>query len=161
MLCKGNEVYILGCGNPLFGDDGFGPAVIDYFIKEYGGHIKENVIPMDMGTSVRDFLFDIILMKEKPKKIIIVDSHNQSGRPGEIREISLDEISPKKISDFSLHQFPTTNLLKELKENTSIEIKVFVCEAKNIPSEVSPGLSEEVREAIPKMCKILLKECEG
>lgn len=155
-----NTIFILGCGNPLFGDDGFGPALIDYFLKEYGPKLPEHVKALDMGTSVRDFLFDLILMKDKPKKIIIVDSYVEGASPGEIREISLDEISPKKISDFSLHQFPTTNLLKELKENTSVEIKIYVVEAKNIPDEVSPGLSQEVRDAIPKMCEILLKECE-
>ncbi len=66
----------------------------------------------------------------------------------------------KKISDFSLHQFPTINLLKELKQNTSVEVKVFVVQTEFVPDKVLPGLSNSVSKAIPKMCEIIIKECE-
>lgn len=29
------RTLILGCGNILFGDDGFGPAVIEYLLSHY------------------------------------------------------------------------------------------------------------------------------
>ncbi len=155
-----NKVFILGCGNLLFGDDGVGPAVIDYLTTNFKNRLNKNIQAIDMGTSVRDFLFDIVLSKDKPKKIIIIDAQTEDTNPGEIKQIQLDHISPKKISDFSLHQFPTINLLKELKENTEIDIKIFVIGTKFVPEEVCPGLSNEVKEAIPKICEIVLKECE-
>ncbi|GAB6887924.1 coenzyme F420-reducing hydrogenase, FrhD protein [Desulfothermus okinawensis JCM 13304] len=155
-----NKVFVLGCGNPLFGDDGFGPAFIDYFNLHFKHRVGPNVEVIDMGTAVRDFLFDILLFKAKPKKIIIVDAHTGNFKPGEITQLDLDEISPKKISDFSLHQFPTINLLKELKQNTSVEVKVFVVQTEFVPDKVLPGLSNSVSKAIPKMCEIIIKECE-
>lgn len=155
-----NKVLVLGCGNLLFGDDGFGPAFVDYFNLHFKDKLSSDAQVVDVGTSVRDYLFDILLMQDKPKKIIIVDAHTGDYKPGEILEIDLDQISPKKISDFSLHQFPTINLLKELKQNTSVEVKVYVCQTEFVPDEVSPGLSDSVKKAIPKMCEIILKECE-
>ncbi len=155
------KIVILGCGNVLFGDDGFGPAVVEYFNKHMRGLAGVNVEAIDVGTSVRDFLFDVLLSKDRPRKIIVVDSMLGDGEPGEIKEIDLDDISPQKISDFSLHQFPTTNMLKELKENTSVEVKVFVVQVSSIPDEVRPGLSCEVKRAVPDMCELLIKECEG
>ena len=155
-----NKIFILGCGNPLFGDDGFGPAVIDYLNAHFKDKLGPHVQAIDMGTAVRDFLFDIVLSREKPRKIIIIDAYSGSGTSGEICEIELDQISPKKISDFSLHQFPTTNLLKEIKDNTSVEVKIFVVHTESVPEEVSPGLSIRVQQAIPRMCEIILKECE-
>ncbi len=157
----GGKVFILGCGNPLFGDDGFGPVFVDYLTENYGNILGERVVALDMGTAVRDFLFDVLLSSERPEKIIIVDCVSKEGRaPGDVFEMSLDEMAPEKISDFSLHQFPTTNLLKEIFHQTGVKVKVFVVQAKFIPEEVRPGLSNEVRDALTPMCEKVLKECE-
>lgn len=154
-LIQSSKTLIFGCGNPLFGDDGFGPEVIDYLDKH---HIPPAATAwIDVGTSIREILFDIILSEKKPERIIIVDSIDSSGRePGEIFEIDVDEINPKKISDYSLHQFPTTNMLKELKEETDIDIKMFVAQIELIPDEVATGISSKVQGAIPKICQKII-----
>ncbi len=155
------RIFVLGCGNPLFGDDGFGPATIEHLKTHYGSSLGGRVVALDMGTAVRDFLFDVLLSPSRPRGIIIVDCVRDEGRtPGEVFEIDLEEISPEKVSDFSLHQFPTTNLLMELRSYTDVEIKVFVVQARCIPQEVSPGLTPEVEGAIFKMCEKILKQCE-
>ena len=151
------DCLILGCGNPLIGDDGFGPAVIQHLEQHY--RLPDTVAAIDCGTSIRDILFDILLSAKKPVKMIIVDVTDSPGlAAGEIREIDIDQIRPEKISDFSLHQFPTTNMLKEIKEETSIDVRVFVVQAAGMPTEVKPGLSEPVRAAIPPMCERILAE---
>jgi coenzyme F420 hydrogenase subunit delta len=53
------EKIVIGVGNILFGDDGFGPKVIEYLKSNYD--IKENVLLIDAGTAVREILFDILL----------------------------------------------------------------------------------------------------
>jgi coenzyme F420 hydrogenase subunit delta len=91
--------------------------------------------------------------------MIIVDVTDSPGlAPGEVREIDIDQIRPEKISDFSLHQFPTTNMLKEIKQETLVDVKVFVAQVAGMPSEVKPGLSEPVAAAIAPMCARVLKE---
>ena len=65
------EILVLGCGNILFGDDGFGPAVIEYLKNNYD--IPTKVCVMNAGLSVREILFNLTLNKERPNKIIIVD----------------------------------------------------------------------------------------
>ena len=45
------DCLVLGCGNPLIGDDGFGPAVIQQLEEAYA--IPESVACIDVGTSVR------------------------------------------------------------------------------------------------------------
>jgi coenzyme F420 hydrogenase subunit delta len=150
------ECLIFGCGNPLFGDDGFGPAVIE--LLEDKRCTPQNVTVLDVGTSVRDILFDILLSATRPQRIVIVDAVRMPGRePGDIFEIAVEEISPAKISDFSLHQFPTTNMLKEIKEHTGIDVRVFVVQTTDLPSEVRPGLSEPVQQAVPRMVDKLIR----
>lgn len=154
-LIQSSKTLVFGCGNPLFGDDGFGPEVIEYLDKHYQPPVATAWI--DVGTSIREILFDIILSEKKPEMILIVDTvDDNEKKPGDIFEIDIDQINPKKISDYSLHQFPTTNMLKELKEETNIDIKMIVTQIDLIPDEVAPGLSPEVMNAVPKMCKKII-----
>lgn len=152
------SILVFGCGNILFGDDGFGPAVIEYFLDNF--EQPEDTCIMDVGTSVRELLFDIIIGENKPQKIIIVDAVDKGKSPGKIFEISVDEIPKNKIDDFSMHQIPTSNLLKELKDYCNIDVKIFVAQTEAIPEEVSPGLSSAMRGAVPGMCELLDREIQ-
>jgi len=145
------NVLVLGCGNILLGDDGFGPRVIDELLKNY--HFPKNVGVINAGTSVRNILFDITLSEKKPGRIIIIDAYDAGRTPGEIFEISIDEIPQKKIDDFSMHQLPTSNLLKELKDFCNIDITIIACQIENIPTEVSTDISRKLLDAIPEVCE--------
>jgi coenzyme F420 hydrogenase subunit delta len=119
-----------------------------------------NSIPMcviNAGLSVREILFNIILSEKKPEKIIIVDAVDAARIPGEVFELDITEIPVNKIDDFSMHQLPTSNLLHELNKIQGIEVKILTIQVQPIPTEVSPGLSEVVLDAIPTACnKIFL-----
>ncbi|NIM48234.1 MAG: hydrogenase maturation protease, partial [Gemmatimonadales bacterium] len=43
------RVVVLGCGNVLFGDDGFGPAVAQHCQEHY--RIPADICVLDAGTS--------------------------------------------------------------------------------------------------------------
>jgi coenzyme F420 hydrogenase subunit delta len=148
-LIHTKQCLVFGCGNPLFGDDGFGPEVVAHLERNHD--LPAHAACLDVGTSIRDFLFDILLAPEKPTQMIIVDAAHSRGKPpGEVFEIDVDQIDPKKTSDYSLHQFPTTNMLKELKTETNMNVRVLVGQAESIPDEVSPGLSDAMAAAVPE-----------
>lgn len=157
--CYKKPILVLGCGNILFGDDGFGPAVIEYLEQNY--KIPEDVCLMDTGTGVREVLFTIILGEKKPKKIIIVDSVDVGRSPGEIVEISIDDIPKNKIDDFSIHQLPTSNLLKDLQNLCKVEVIIIAAQVESIPKMVKPGLSESLVNSIPKTCEMIIKFTEA
>jgi len=142
---------VFGCGNPLFGDDGFGEQVIEHLLANYC--LPVDAAAVDVGTAIRDLLFDMLLSPQKPEQIIIVDAMTVAGGvPGQIFAIGIDQIHPAKIGDFSLHQFPTTNMLKEIQDGTDIRIHVLVVHPEELPPEVRPGLSPAVAAAVPRMC---------
>jgi len=149
-------ILILGCGNILFGDDGFGPQAVDYLKKNYS--IPGNVEVINAGCSVRNILFDIVLSPKKPNKIIIIDALDAGKMPGEVFEIELEDIPENKIDDFSMHQLPTSNLLKELKGQCKVYVKIFSCQVENIPKSVSTGLSKRVLDSIPEVCELIMDE---
>lgn len=146
---------VFGCGNPLFGDDGFGEQAIMHLLAHYT--LPADVAVLDVGTAIRDLLFDMLLSPQKPEKIIIIDAMSVvGGVPGQLYTIPVDEIHPAKISDFSLHQFPTTNMLKEIQEGTDIRIHILVVHPETLPSQVRPGLSPAVAAAVPGMCERIM-----
>ncbi len=149
------NILIFGCGNKLFGDDGFGPAVVKHLQEYY--RLPGDLLVQDVGTGIREILFDLALSEKKPQKLIIVDAVDYPDRtPGEVFEISVDGIPAKKTSDFSLHQFPTVNILKELQEETDIAIHIIVAQVAHLPEEVQPGLSAEITRALPEVCNRLI-----
>jgi coenzyme F420 hydrogenase subunit delta len=149
------SMLVFGCGNILFGDDGFGPAVVKYLQDNYP--LPEEVLVLDVGTSIRDLLFDLAISDKKPQKIIIIDAVDYPDRQhGEVFEIPVEGIPAQKTADFSLHQFPTVNLLQELKDHTGVEIHIIVVQVREVPAEVNPGLSPEVAGAIKEVCARIL-----
>jgi len=148
-------ILIFGCGNILFGDDGFGPAVVQHLKENY--QLPADVLVWDVGTGIREILFDLALSAKKPDKLIILDAVDYPNRtPGEVFEISVEGIPAQKTSDFSLHQFPTVNLLKELQEETAIDIHIVVARTAHVPDQVQPGLSDEMARAIPEAARLVL-----
>ena len=87
------------------------------------------------------------------KKIIIIDAVDAGKTPGDIFELPIDEIPVKKIDDFSMHQLPTSNLLKELKDICKIDVIVITCQVEYIPEEVTSSISKKIIDAIPEVCK--------
>lgn len=151
------RVLILGCGNILFGDDGFGPRVIEYLESHY--RLPEAVLAKDMGTSIKDFLFDLLIAPAKPERLFILDAVDQPHRkPGELFEIDLTQSSEGKRSASPFHQFPSIDRLQELGGLTGVAIRILVVQAEQIPNSVCPGLSPAVKEAIPRACAWLSRE---
>ncbi len=144
---------IFGCGNTLLGDDGYGPAVIAQLEAEQ--KLPDEVTTVDAGTGIREYLFDYLLApKLRPKQILILDAVDFPDRTaGEVFAIHPTEIPVQKIHDFSLHQFPTINLLCELEEETGMQISILAAQVQSIPTRVAPGLSKPMKKAVAKTCE--------
>ena len=62
------EIVIAGCGNPLFADDGFGPAVIE--------ELQKLTLPDNVKVGSLDLAAPILFLpflSEVTKKLVIVD----------------------------------------------------------------------------------------
>lgn len=149
------RVLILGVGNTLFGDDGFGPAAAEYLQKNF--KLPTDIYVMDVGTGAGDILFNIALSQTKPQTIIILDAVDLKRKPGEIFPLSIHDVPTSKMADFSMHFFPSPNILKELRDQMGVDIIVLACQAERMPDSVSPGLSTTVQKALPKAARMALK----
>ena len=75
---------ILGCGNTLFGDDGFGCAAVEYLEAHYA--LPEDVCLLDVGTGVRKLLFTLCLSPARPRRLLILDALDVGRAPGRSEE---------------------------------------------------------------------------
>jgi coenzyme F420 hydrogenase subunit delta len=144
-FCRARAL-VLGVGNVLFGDDGFGPAVADYISLHY--HVPDDVYVMDVGTGVRKLLFTLALGEDPPEKIVIVDAVDWGQELGQVSVVPAKDLPQTKVDDFSLHQVPTSNLLQELQEERGVRVVVVVCDVGEITPVVQPGLSPHAQRAV-------------
>jgi len=148
------EILVIGCGNILFEDDGFGPAVtvaLEEYFKEH--ELPENVLILDAGTGGPHYIFS--LPNEMWKKLIIVDIIDYGAEPGALRIFGVEELPEGSYEN--VHSWPVNQPLHEL--NDSVEIMVIGCQPESISApDVKLGLTKSVEDAIPKAIQIILKE---
>jgi len=155
VYCR-TPTLVLGVGNILFGDDGFGCAVVGYLEAHH--QVPESVCVLDAGTGVRSLLFTLCLSSARPRRLLILDAIDAGRKIGEIFEINPADIPPVKLDDFSMHQLPTSNLLRELQETCGVEVRVLACQTGPLPEEISQGLSKAVSRAVPQAAEWLIRE---
>lgn len=148
------ETLVVGCGNVLFKDDGFGPSVIgeleEYFADK---DMPDETMFVDAGTGATHFIFT--LPDEKWKKLIVVDVVEFNAEPGTVKIFSPYDM-PKGTYQ-NAHTWPVEEPLHELAKD--IEVVIVGCKPKEISApDVEMGLTEPVEKAIPKAMDMILKE---
>lgn len=142
------EIVVAGCGNPLFADDGFGPAVIEELKKAF---LPGNVKAVDAGTAGPDYVFSMLDPRET-KKLIIIDIVDFGSAPGETTLIKFTDMPRNRIHD--AEPGGISESLQSIKDY--IEVIVIGCQPKNaVKLTMEIGLSHEVRKAIPKALRMV------
>ena len=140
------QVMVIGCGNVLFGDDGFGPAVMDRL--QAGYCLPDGMVAVDAGTAAGELLLDALLGESPPAALIIVDAMDFGLEPGTVKEIPLEALPENRRANFSVHQFPAFDILKELKERRGVALRLLGCQVESVPREIRQGLSAPVARAV-------------
>jgi coenzyme F420 hydrogenase subunit delta len=144
------EIVVVGCGNPLFGDDGFGPAVVEELAKL---SLPERVKVIDVGLGGPHFVFTL-LDPAVTRKLVIIDIADFGAEPGTIGQFRVEDLPAGSYRD--AHSWDLTEPLERLKDR--IDITVIGCQPKRVTApEFEIGLTEEVLNAIPRTVRIVLE----
>lgn len=148
------KILILGIGNILLCDEGFGIAALEYLRKNY--RIPENVNLVDGGTRGLmlmaeildcDFLvvFDIVLGGEKPGTIYLIED---------------EEIPARANFRHSMHQSSLADTLAscDLAGNRPPAI-VIGLEPFDFQS-LEPSVSTQARAMLPEFCRKAVEELQ-
>jgi hydrogenase maturation protease len=154
-------ILVLGLGNPLRGDDGVGPRVIEELSRR---GLPEGVTALDGGASGLDLLHVL----EEWQRVVVVDAadvgRERGGKipPGQFVRFTLDQARLVEAADpFSLHHAGLGEVLAlaDALGRTLPEIVIFGVQ----PAEVgwARGLSPDVEAALPALADAVLTEVTG
>ncbi|OYT27403.1 MAG: hypothetical protein B6U97_01745 [Candidatus Altiarchaeales archaeon ex4484_96] len=144
------KTLVLGVGNPILGDDGVGIHVI----RELRKKIKD--VDFD-EVSVSGL--ELVELFRGYDKVIIVDAiKTKQGIPGEIRELTLDNIptlhgiTPHDVDFKTAFEYG-----KRFIDKMPDEVRIIGIEVDKI-NEFDEKLSAKVSESIPKAAKLIKED---
>lgn len=137
-------VVILGIGNELRGDDGFGP----YLIESLKGRVGARLF--NCGTALENYYNPVV--KENPDVIILLDIAGFNGPIGEIAVFEKDDIL--KVG-FSTHNISPKVFIELLEK--SVDADIIMIGVKPKSTAFGEDLSSEVRESAGHLRDFLIK----
>ncbi len=146
------KVGVLGVGNVLLKDEGFGVKLLYILKAKYD--FPENVVLIDGGTA------GIFLSPEIDylDKLLIIDVVKAKGAPGEIKVYEKEDFFIDKLPlKLSPHQLGLQEvlLLNELKGTCPKEVKLVGIIPKLI--ETGTGLTPELEAKIPEVENVVIR----
>lgn len=137
------KVLILGIGNPLRGDDGVGPEIIN--------RVKNplpSLVLFDVGETPENYLAKIV--RQKPDTIVLIDAVEFAASPGTIKIMEKDDM---RNEFFSTHNVSLSLVAKYLQKETSAD--VFLLGIQPETTEWGRKISRPVREGLEKIVRML------
>lgn len=149
------KTLVLGIGNPILGDDGVGVRVAQELAKE----TKDGNIEVK-DTCVNGLnLLELITGYDK---LIVIDAiMTEDDKVGEIYKLKPENIGELACSATSTHHLNLANTIEIGKrlfpEEMPGEVTVFAVGTQQA-TKVTEEMTEEVKEAIPKIVTLVLEE---
>ncbi|MHA1229835.1 MAG: hydrogenase maturation protease [Candidatus Helarchaeota archaeon] len=155
------KILIMGIGNVLLSDDGFGVHVV-HKLKNLQEQDKfdKNIEIVDGGAAGIDILYYI----EDQDILIFVDAIKGGNEPGYIYEFRINNLNLfKEIKITSLHDLELTSVLKIAKEMGTLPKNTYLVgvEPENYTQfsmELTPKIKEKIDEIIDIIKKIIQKQ---
>lgn len=144
-----NRIGIIGCGNPLMGNDAAGILVMHLFEGRYAG-----VDAIDGGTGG----FGLIPLMEEYEKVVIVDA--VTGIGGHIGDVIVFEAPPSPdLPVCALHDIGVGEVVTVARElgyvAEVVTIGIEVGEIKAFSQDRDPAVEEGIRVAEGEILRIL------
>jgi len=146
-----SDFLIIGIGNPIMSDDGIGVHAVRYL----EGRLPDDVELIEGSV----YCADLLPFLENRRKVVFIDGIDAGAEPGTFFRFSPDEVRNQKRNEpVSLHDFGVYELITAAKllDQCPEDIILLVVQVKNV--EIGEELSQEVREAIPRIHRLLLDE---
>jgi hydrogenase maturation protease len=147
------DVLVLGIGNVLWADDGFGVRAVEALHAAY--EAPEAVHLLDGGTQGLNLL-DAVLSHAA---VLVFDAIDFGLQPGDLRVLRNREVPAWSATKMSLHQQGFQDLLSiaELKGRFPPRLTLIGVQPQRL-SDFGGSLSEPVRERLPLAIELAVEE---
>ena len=149
------SILVLGLGNTIMTDDGFGVKVVTTLSSRY--HFQGPVQLLDGGT-LGLYLLPYL---EEIESLLIIDALDMRDEPGKIFRLEGDEVPRAFASKLSVHQMGLQDLLAvaELQGHVPRNLVVWGVQPECI--EMSTELTATVAAAVEPVVDKILEELQG
>jgi hydrogenase maturation protease len=155
------RIAVIGLGNVLMGDDGFGPYVAALLDGWYDWPGDVQVV--EIGTQG----LDLTPYVRGAEALVVASSVHRGGAPGTLHRLSRDEVLDRGLPDRerSLRNSPyepgIRNLVLTLEFTGGAPRELFVVGAQPEGVELTGGLSDACRAALPAAVDAVLGVLSG
>ena len=139
------KLILLGIGNMLKGDDGFGSVLA----SSISGKVDYTVF--DGGIAPENYIEKIIACN--PEVILIVDAAHFNGRVGELKFVPVDEIVSGGIST---HGLSPALLIEHLSNRCKAKIYFLACQPGKV--NLTDEMSDEVIGSLSRLGELLCRK---
>jgi len=152
MMEKKNKqrITVLGVGNILFTDEGFGVRVIEALLEHYV--FPEDVSVVDGGVLGLRLLGVI----SESDRLIVVDAIRNGGKPGDLHRLNGEDIPARIRAKNSLHQVDFLETLAAARAMDRVpEVVILGVEPKDMETfgiELTPTVQRKIE---PVMMRVL------
>jgi hydrogenase maturation protease len=156
---KPKRILIAGVGNIFMRDDGFAAEVVKQLAKE---PLPRGMVVRDFGTGGLKLAYDLLAGYDI---LLLVDAAKRGGLPGTLYVIEPDpDEHPPDLSQggpIDPHWTDAQTVLRFVKALGAWPAKVLIvaCEPA-VVEEFEVGLSQPVREAVPRAVRLILSTAE-
>ncbi len=146
------SILVLGLGNTIMTDDGFGVKVVTTLSSRY--HFHGRVTLLDGGT----LGLDLLPYLEEVERLLIIDALDMRAEPGTISRIEGEDVPRAFASKLSVHQMGLQDLLAvaELQGHVPKELVVWGVQPESI--EMGTELTATVKAAVAPVVDKVLEE---
>ncbi len=151
-MTEKKRITILGLGNILLRDEGFGVHFVRRFSARY--RLPENVEAVEGGT-LAYLLLDIVCSCDL---LIVIDVLKLKDEPGSIYRFTRDEIESHLPPPTSAHEVQFPDVLYQAELIDQAPEVVFLCIVPLDYGEMALEMTPLMKEKIPAMEDLLLQE---
>lgn len=137
------ENTVLGIGNIILSDEGFGVRVVEYLQKNF--NFPDNVSLIDGGT----LGVELTHFVTGTKRLLIIDSINGGAEPGKIFHLRNDEIKNHFAQKISAHEVGIQDVLTMLELSGRKIPHVELIGAQPFSLEAGTELTPEMQKLLP------------
>lgn len=148
------SILVLGLGNTIMTDDGFGVKTVNTLSSRYLFHGPLTLV--DGGT----LGLDLLPFLEEVESLIILDALDMRAAPGEIFRLEGDEVPRAFASKLSVHQMGLQDLLAVAELQGHVPKNLVVWGVQPDCIEMGTELTETVAAAIDPVVSRVLEELQ-
>ena len=149
------NVAVIGIGQSLRGDDAAGLEAVRQWQEKFPETANKPEVQIEASELPGLALLDMLC---KVNAAILVDAIQSSDAPGTVHRLSEDELASFTSDSKSAHGWGVAETLQLGSQLMSTSPKIRIIGISSEQAEMGAGLSEAVKEALPKVCEAIEEE---